>query len=144
MIDADGVLRGPAGGGRIAWISRSDSARVIAEILPKPPGGILTYTGPEALTLAETATRLSVLLGRRIRCEDENPRGGESARRRDCGEDRRAARGEPISGRARTGYRSRRIRAGARRRSIDRTCRAARGHSRVGRLALPAPLAPAG
>lgn len=73
MIDAQSVLHGPAGDGRIAWISRSDSARVIAEILPKPPGGILTYTGPEALTLAETAARLSVSLGRHIQCEEETP-----------------------------------------------------------------------
>lgn len=66
MIDDTGVLHGPAGDGRVAWISRADSARVIAAILPSPPGGIVGYTGPEALTLTETATRLSVALGRNI------------------------------------------------------------------------------
>jgi NAD(P)H dehydrogenase (quinone) len=88
MVGADGVMRGPPGEGRIAWISRRDSARVIAELLPKPPGGIVTYTGPEALTLRETATRLSASFGRPLRWEEEAPEG---VRARVCG---RAARNE--------------------------------------------------
>jgi uncharacterized protein YbjT (DUF2867 family) len=75
MVGADGVMRGPPGEGRIAWISRGDSARVIAELLPKPPGGIVTYTGPEALTLRETATRLSDSFRRPVRWEKETPEG---------------------------------------------------------------------
>ena len=71
LAGGDGVLRGPITDGRVAWISRADSARVIAALLPSPPGGVVTPTGPEALTLEETARRLTQALGRTIRCQNE-------------------------------------------------------------------------
>jgi uncharacterized protein YbjT (DUF2867 family) len=70
-FDADGVLRGPAQQGRGAFISREDAAQTAAAALLKPPAGICDVTGPEALNLTAIATRMSVLLGRHLRYEDE-------------------------------------------------------------------------
>jgi NAD(P)H dehydrogenase (quinone) len=71
--DDRGVLRGPAAEAKVAWISRRDSARVIAALLPEPPRGVVSYTGPETLTLKETAERLTKSLGREIRFEAQTP-----------------------------------------------------------------------
>jgi uncharacterized protein YbjT (DUF2867 family) len=70
LIDREGVIRGPVGEGLIAWFSRADAARVVATLLTGAPAGIVEPTGPEALTLRETAARLSQLSDRPIRCED--------------------------------------------------------------------------
>jgi uncharacterized protein YbjT (DUF2867 family) len=61
----DGVVRGPAGDGRAAWVSRDDLAAVLAAVLTQGGHENATYdvTGPEALSLAETADRLSALVG---------------------------------------------------------------------------------
>lgn len=66
MIGEDGAVRGPGGEGRVAWITKEDSARMVAAILAAPPGGVVEYTGPEALTLAETMAVLSSVVGRRL------------------------------------------------------------------------------
>ncbi len=71
-FDAEGVIRGPAQQGRGAFVSREDVARNAAEVLRKQPGGIYDVTGPEALSVAEVATRLSTLVGRQLRYEDES------------------------------------------------------------------------
>lgn len=71
MFDRDGVVRGPAGQGRGAFVSREDVARTAAALLNAPPGGIHDVTGPEALTVAEVARRLAKLTGRKLRFEDE-------------------------------------------------------------------------
>lgn len=69
----DGVVRGPAGTGRAAWISRDDLAAVVASVLTGDGHENATYdvTGPEALSLAETAERLSGLVGRRLSYQPE-------------------------------------------------------------------------
>lgn len=74
FFDAHGVLRGPAGNGAVAWVAREDVARVITAVLENPgsSGGAYNLTGPEALTLAETARRLSALCGFTLRYEDES------------------------------------------------------------------------
>ena len=64
MIGEDGSVRGPAGHGQVAWISREDSARMVAAILADPPGGTLEVTGPESLTLSETMGVLSSVVDR--------------------------------------------------------------------------------
>lgn len=69
-FDAAGVIRGPAGSGRGAFVSREDVARTAAAILRKPPGGIHDVTGPEALSVTEVAARLSKLRGRDLRYEE--------------------------------------------------------------------------
>jgi uncharacterized protein YbjT (DUF2867 family) len=74
MFDAQGVMRGPAGQGKAALISREDVTRLAAAVLSGPAGAGATYdvTGPEALTMIETARRLSALVGRELRYEDES------------------------------------------------------------------------
>jgi NAD(P)H dehydrogenase (quinone) len=78
-FDADGVIRGPAQQGRGAFVSREDVARNAAAVLQQQPGGIYDVTGSEALSLAEVARRLSTLVGRQLRYEDES---GDAARER--------------------------------------------------------------
>src|SRR5664279_4479094 len=71
-FDAEGVVRGPARQGRGAFVSREDAARTAAAVLRKQPGGTYDVTGPEALSVAEIARRLSTLVGRQLRYEDES------------------------------------------------------------------------
>jgi uncharacterized protein YbjT (DUF2867 family) len=58
----------PTGEGKIAWIDPRDIAEVAAAVLvdADPPPGPLRLTGPEALTAAELADRISEVLGRDI------------------------------------------------------------------------------
>jgi NAD(P)H dehydrogenase (quinone) len=70
MVGADGVIRGPAGDGRVAAVARDDIADVAAAVLleggDRHDGRSYDLTGPEALTMAEVAQRLSELAGRTI------------------------------------------------------------------------------
>jgi NAD(P)H dehydrogenase (quinone) len=62
------MIRAPAGEGRVSWVSRDDVADVAAVLLTESGHEGRTYdvTGPEALTIQETAEYLSVATGRRI------------------------------------------------------------------------------
>jgi NAD(P)H dehydrogenase (quinone) len=74
FADAAGVIRGPAGEGRVAAVARADVADVAAVVLRDPAGHVgatYTLTGPEALTLREVAARAGAVLGRELRFEDE-------------------------------------------------------------------------
>ena len=71
-FDAQGVVRGPAGQGRGVFVSREDVARTAAAALLKQPGGIYDVTGPESLSVADVAKRLSTLTGRPLRYEEES------------------------------------------------------------------------
>ncbi|GAA1734440.1 SDR family NAD(P)-dependent oxidoreductase [Aeromicrobium alkaliterrae] len=64
----DGELPFPAAGGRVAWIDARDIAAVAAVALTEDghAGQIYEITGPEALTLPETAEVLSASLGRPV------------------------------------------------------------------------------
>jgi NAD(P)H dehydrogenase (quinone) len=57
MVGADGVIRGPAGDGRVAAILREDVARTAAAVLTTGGHDGHTYdlTGPQAFSLAEAA-----------------------------------------------------------------------------------------
>jgi len=70
MVGADGVIRGPAGDGRVAAVARDDIADVAAAVLleggDRHDGRSYDLTGPEALTMAEAAQRLSELAGRTV------------------------------------------------------------------------------
>ncbi|MBC3983661.1 NmrA family NAD(P)-binding protein [Streptomyces sp. AC536] len=71
MTGADGVIRGPAGSGRVAAVAHEDVAGVAAAVLTTTDGthdGV-TYdvTGPAALTLAEVADELGRASGREVR-----------------------------------------------------------------------------
>ncbi len=71
-VDDDGAVRGPAGEGEVAWVSRDDVADVATAVLTDPlimlGSDNTTYdvTGPEALSLGATVDRLSTLTGRKI------------------------------------------------------------------------------
>ncbi|MEU6228207.1 SDR family oxidoreductase [Streptomyces sp. NPDC047042] len=69
LAGADGVIRGPAGQGRAAFVSQDDIADAAAAILAGPgdhTGAVYDLTGPESLTLDEAAGILSEVLGRDI------------------------------------------------------------------------------
>jgi NAD(P)H dehydrogenase (quinone) len=72
-VGDDGTLRGPAGQGRVAWVARDDVAAVATRVLLGSGHDGATYdvTGPEALTLAETAQVLSAAMGRPVRYHEE-------------------------------------------------------------------------
>jgi NAD(P)H dehydrogenase (quinone) len=69
----DGIMRGPGGETAGAFISREDAARTAAAALADPPGGILDVTGPQAISLADAAHRLSSLAHRPLRYIPESP-----------------------------------------------------------------------
>ena len=74
FADEQGVMRGPAGDGRVAAVARADVADVATVVLRAPSDHAdATYvlTGPEALTLAEVAQRAGPVVGRELRFEDE-------------------------------------------------------------------------
>jgi NAD(P)H dehydrogenase (quinone) len=73
MVGADGVIRGPAGDGRVAAVARDDIADVAVAVLGDAGDGgdghdgrTYDMTGPEAFTLAEAAEELSRVSGRAI------------------------------------------------------------------------------
>jgi uncharacterized protein YbjT (DUF2867 family) len=71
-VSDDGVIAGPAGDGRVAWVARDDIADVATKVLTNGHHEA-TYdvTGAEALTLDETAAALSTVLGRPVRYHAE-------------------------------------------------------------------------
>src|SRR3954469_13824638 len=74
FADEEGVIRGPAGDGRVAAVARADVADVAAVVLRAPEGPegeMYELTGPDAMTLAEVADRISTAAGRPLRFEDE-------------------------------------------------------------------------
>lgn len=74
MTGADGVLRGPAGDGRVAAVAHDDIADAAVAVLLADTESAdtrhdgLTYdlTGPEAFTLAEAAEELGRVTGRTV------------------------------------------------------------------------------
>ncbi|NTX41138.1 SDR family oxidoreductase [Myxococcus sp. CA033] len=75
MAGEDGVLRGPAGHGRVAAVAQDDIADVATAVLLNPRehrGRTYSLTGPESLTLDEVAAVLSRKLGRPIRYQAES------------------------------------------------------------------------
>jgi uncharacterized protein YbjT (DUF2867 family) len=70
MVGEDGVIRGPAGDGRVAAVAQDDIAEVAAAVLRRPDahdGSTYSLTGPETLTFHEIAT----LLGPEVRYHPE-------------------------------------------------------------------------
>jgi uncharacterized protein YbjT (DUF2867 family) len=70
----DGVIRGPAGTGRVASVSQRDVAAVAAHVLEDPTahvGRAYELTGPQALTLGEIAALLSEATGTSVTYVDE-------------------------------------------------------------------------
>jgi uncharacterized protein YbjT (DUF2867 family) len=74
FADESGVIRGPAGDGRVAAVARADVADIAALVLRDPDRHVdatYTLTGPEALTLTEVAARASAVLGRHLSFENQ-------------------------------------------------------------------------
>jgi uncharacterized protein YbjT (DUF2867 family) len=74
LMAQDGVIRGPAGDGRVAAVARGDVAAVAAVVLADPgshAGAAYDLTGPEALTLAEAAEVITDVTGTPTRYVDE-------------------------------------------------------------------------
>ena len=74
IVGEDGVMRGPAGKGRVGAIAREDVARSAVAILrdPSPHAG-RTYdmTGPQALSLADMARIIGEVRGRDASYQEE-------------------------------------------------------------------------
>ncbi len=75
FVDQEGVIRGPAGDGRVALVAIKDVAAVATAVLRDPAahaGATYELTGPEALTMTEVAERISRTLDRPCRFENES------------------------------------------------------------------------
>ncbi len=84
FADASGVIRGPAGDGRVAAVARADVADVAAVVLEAPEdhtGAVYQLTGPEALSMAEVAARAGAAVGRDLRYEEETLEAAYASRR---------------------------------------------------------------
>ncbi|HEY3548556.1 MAG TPA: SDR family oxidoreductase, partial [Propionicimonas sp.] len=69
MVGEDGVIRGPAGQGRVAAVAQDDIADAAVAVLRDPDahaGATYSLTGPEALTLDEVAAVLTESRGRPV------------------------------------------------------------------------------
>jgi NAD(P)H dehydrogenase (quinone) len=68
FVGEDGVIRAPAGHGRVAWVARADVARLGAALLTEPghEGQIYDVSGPHAIDLHETARILTRVTRRAI------------------------------------------------------------------------------
>lgn len=69
----DGVIRGPAGEGRVSYVTRADVVDSVVAVLTGDghDGRIYNNTGPEALTLAETAALVAAFAGRPLSYHNE-------------------------------------------------------------------------
>ena len=68
LAGADGVIRGPAGEGRVGAVARDDVAEVAVAVLLGEGHDGRTYdvTGPQAITLREAAEEISRATGREV------------------------------------------------------------------------------
>jgi uncharacterized protein YbjT (DUF2867 family) len=75
MLAPDGVFYVPSGAGRIGWVDVRDVAAVAVRALTEDghEGKAYDITGPEALSFAEAAERISAATGRNIRYLDVPP-----------------------------------------------------------------------
>jgi NAD(P)H dehydrogenase (quinone) len=74
LVGEDGIIRGPAGHGRAAFVGQEDTADAAAAVLSRPDdhaGVAYDLTGPESLTLDEAASILSEQLRRTVTYQQE-------------------------------------------------------------------------
>ncbi|KAJ3155361.1 hypothetical protein HDU86_004263 [Geranomyces michiganensis] len=84
FVGQDGVIRGPAGDGRLAPILRDDIARAAVAVLLDPSkhvGATYELTGPQAWTLHEIAAGLSAALGKKVEYHNETLQEARASRR---------------------------------------------------------------
>ena len=75
LVGEDGVIRGPAGHGRCAFVAHDDVARTAAHVLQAPArhaGRTYRLTGPQALAFDEVARIISEVEGTEVRFHDES------------------------------------------------------------------------
>lgn len=85
FADEEGVLRGPAGDGRVSAVARADITRVAVAVLldrGAHAGASYDLTGREALSLTELAETVTVETGRRLVFHDETIEEAYASRRR--------------------------------------------------------------
>jgi NAD(P)H dehydrogenase (quinone) len=82
FVGSDGVIRAPAGHGRLAWVARADVARLAAVLLVEPghEGQIYDVSGPHAIDLHETARILTKATRRAITYHAETPDEARASR----------------------------------------------------------------
>lgn len=70
----EGVIRGPAGEGRTSFVTRDDIADAATTVLTSADhdGATFDITGPEAMSMSETAHRLGRFIGRPISFHNES------------------------------------------------------------------------
>jgi NAD(P)H dehydrogenase (quinone) len=68
LVGDDGVIRGPAGDGRVGAVARDDIADVAVTVMLNDEHDGYTYdvTGPETITLHQVAAELSRITGHSI------------------------------------------------------------------------------
>lgn len=84
FVGRDGVIRGPAGSGRLAAVARADVARAAARILEAPrehEGRVYTLTGPQALSFEEIAGILTRVTGSTVSYYNETSEEAVASRR---------------------------------------------------------------
>jgi uncharacterized protein YbjT (DUF2867 family) len=85
LMGEDGVIRGPAGDGRVSAVAQDDIADAAAVVLRDPArhdGKVYDLTGPEELTMTEIAGILSAHLGRQVRYVHETVEEAYASRAR--------------------------------------------------------------
>ena len=82
FVGVDGVIRAPAGHGRLAWVARADVARLAAVLLIQPghEGQVYDVSGPHAIDLYETARILTKATRRAITYHAETPEEARASR----------------------------------------------------------------
>lgn len=72
LIDDGGTFRLPAGEGRVGWVDVRDIAAVAFHVLTEEGHERRVYpiTGPESLSMAEVADKVSGVMGRRVHYEN--------------------------------------------------------------------------
>jgi uncharacterized protein YbjT (DUF2867 family) len=73
MFNDECIMKGPGGDGKVAWVAREEVSAVVAAILQESDRfkGVFTLTGPEAISLRETAALLNELTGENYTYQDE-------------------------------------------------------------------------
>jgi NAD(P)H dehydrogenase (quinone) len=81
-VMGDDVIRAPAGQGRVAWIARDDIADAVVAVMTGSGHEGQTYnlTGPETLTMEETAEQLSAVIGRKVSYQAQTPHEARALR----------------------------------------------------------------
>ena len=75
VVDENGVIRGPAGNGRVGAVSREDVARSATAVLRNPgpqAGEAFDMTGPQALSLNDIARIIGEVWGKQVTYQDES------------------------------------------------------------------------